>query len=205
MTDKNTTNNSEISTIPAVQVELEKSLREIFGEDIAFIEPHAWKEYGLTIQVSPSKIKSVMTTLKDDNRTHFDMLIDVTCVDWLDQKDERFEIVYQLLSVELSHRLCVKVSLPETAPEIDSVRDLWSTANFLEREVFDMFGVGFKGHGDLRRILMYDEFVGHPLRQDYHILNKQPRIPLRVPELRNTSNDLHRAPLVGMPTKKQRL
>lgn len=205
MTDLNTTNNTSNSSLPTVQVELEKSMREIFGEDIAFVEPHAWKEYGLTIEVQPAKIKSVMASLKEESKTRFDMLIDVTCVDWLDQKDERFEVVYQLLSLDYHHRLCVKVALPEAAPEIDSVRDIWNAANFLEREVFDMFGIVFTGHGDLRRILMYDEFVGHPLRKDYHILNKQPRIPLRVPELRNTSNDLNRAPLVGMPTKKQRL
>ena len=202
MTDVGSTQVSGNLNIPQVQIDLEKNINEIFGGKVTIAPALAWKEYGLCIKVDASQIKEVMTTLRDDAKTTFDMLIDVTCVDWLDQKDNRFEIVYQLLSVNLKHRLCVKVELPEAKPEIDSVRDLWASANFLEREVFDMFGIVFKGHGDLRRILMYDEFVGHPLRKDYPLKGKQPRLELRVPELRNTSADLHRPELVSLPTRR---
>ena len=195
--------------IPKVQVDLEDKVKDLFDSGVSVVEPLAWKEYGLTIEVSSDKFKSVMSTLKEDQATSLDMLIDVTCVDWLDQKEKRFEVVYQLLSTSFLHRLCVKVFLEESKPEIESVRDLWASANFLEREVFDMFGVVFSGHGDLRRILMYDEFVGHPLRKDYPLQGKQPRIPLRIPELRNTSNDLHRSHLVGqqlvnLPTRNKK-
>lgn len=198
-----TTEQKSTVKIPAVQIELEKSLTSIFGNQITCLDPLAWKEYGLTIGVSSSDLKSVMKALKEDARTAFDMLVDVTCVDWLDQKEKRFEIVYQLLSTTKLHRLCVKSFVDEAKSEIDSVRDIWASANFLEREVFDMFGVIFVGHGDLRRILMYDEFVGHPLRKDYPIHGKQPRIELRVPELRNTSYDMHRENLVAMPKKNK--
>lgn len=203
MSEIGTSTNESQNSIPTVQIELENNLKAVLKDQVEFIEPLAWREYGLSIQANTNDLKNVMRVLKEDKHFDMDMLVDVTCVDWLDQKEKRFEIVYQLLSTSKLHRLCVKCSVEESKPEINSVRDLWHSANFLEREVFDMFGVIFIGHGDLRRILMYDEFVGHPLRKDYPIQGKQPRIELRIPELRNTSYDLHRSNLVAMPSKKK--
>jgi NADH-quinone oxidoreductase subunit C len=89
---------------------------------------------------------------------------------------ERFAVVYHLYSVPLKHRLRLEVLVDEADAEVDSVASLWATADWLEREVWDMFGIRFKGHPNLKRILMYDEFVGHPLRKDYPVNKRQPLI-----------------------------
>jgi len=105
-------------------------------------------------------------------------------------------VVYQLLSIPNRSRLTIKVPVSEDSPEVASATSLWSGASFLEREVWDMFGIRFSGHPDLRRILMYEEFVGHPLRKDYPVQGKQPRIPLRGPEVENTARRMIRPDLV---------
>ncbi len=166
------------------------------------LEDHKWKGFGLTYLVPVGAFLEAVQTLKTDSQISLDMLIDVTCVDWLDKKENRFEMVYNFLSLTNNTRLCLKVALSEDKPEIPSLVSLWNSANFLEREVFDMYGIKFGGHPDLRRILMYDEFVGHPLRKDYPLKGKQPRVELRVPELHNSSADLHRETLVSMPTRR---
>jgi NADH-quinone oxidoreductase subunit C len=106
------------------------------------------------------------------------VLLDLTCVDFL-APENRFEMVYHLFSLSRNRRLRIKVSLPGENPVVDSLTGLWKNANWLEREVFDMFGVAFMGHPDLRRILMYDGFQGHPLRKSYPWRKEQPLIPLR--------------------------
>jgi NADH-quinone oxidoreductase subunit C len=88
----------------------------------------------------------------------------------------RFVVVYHFFSFPLKHRLRVEVPLPETDPEVDSLTPLWGGANWLEREVWDMFGIGFRGHPNVKRILMYEEFDGHPLRKDYPVKKRQPLI-----------------------------
>lgn len=108
----------------------------------------------------------------------FTMLLDLTCVDYMSRKP-RFEMVFHLFSLPNNHRLRIKVSLPEEDLWIDSLASIWKNANWLEREVFDMFGVEFRGHPDLRRIFMYDGFQGYPLRKDYPLRRRQPRIRLR--------------------------
>ncbi len=106
------------------------------------------------------------------------MLLDLTCVDHIGQ-EPRFEMVYHLYSLSNKQRLRIKCRLPEKELSIDSLTSIWKNANWLEREVFDLFGVDFKGHPDLRRIFMYDGFEGYPLRKDYPLRKRQPRIPLR--------------------------
>ena len=192
---------SSAEKIPEVQRTLEQNLRSEFGTRIEVLPSHAWTEYGLTIAAKPEHALDVFRALKDSEKFRFNMLMDVTAVDWLDRREPRFDVVYQLLSLSFLTRLTVKVPVGETKPEVPSVRSLWHSANFLEREVWDMYGILFQGHGDLRRILMYDEFVGHPLRKDYPIRGKQPRVPLRIPELRNTSADMHREQLVSLPVR----
>jgi NADH-quinone oxidoreductase subunit C len=105
-------------------------------------------------------------------------LLDLTCVDFL-ASENRFEMVYHIFSLSRNRRLRIKVSLPGDNPVVDSIAGLWKNANWLEREVFDMFGVAFVGHPDLRRILMYEGFEGHPLRKSYPWRKEQPRIPLK--------------------------
>lgn len=88
----------------------------------------------------------------------------------------RFLVVYHIFSLPLKHRLRLEVPVEEIDPEVDSLTSLWASADWLEREVWDMFGIRFRGHPNLKRILMYEEFVGHPLRKDYPVNKRQPLI-----------------------------
>jgi NADH-quinone oxidoreductase subunit C len=191
-------------TLPEVQVRLQSALEAELAGKFQLCQSLRWDEYGLAISIATADVKQIFAILKDGAKFKFNMLVDLTAVDWLDQKENRFEVVYQLLSLTHMHRLCVKVGVSEKSPELESVRPLWDSAWFMEREVFDFFGIKFNGNGDMRRILMYDEFQGYPLRKDYPVRAKQPRIPLRVPELRNTSADMHREQLVALPTRSKK-
>jgi len=106
--------------------------------------------------------------------------MDLSAVDYLGQ-EPRFELVAHLYSLTHNHRLRVKTRVPETDPAVSSLTGLWKAANWLEREVWDMFGIRFSGHPDLRRILLYEGFVGHPLRKDYPVNRRQPLVPERDP------------------------
>jgi NADH-quinone oxidoreductase subunit C len=108
----------------------------------------------------------------------YSVLLDLTCVDF-SAAENRFEMVYHLYSLSRNRRLRIKASLPAGQPVVASLTGLWKNAEWLEREVFDMFGVGFIGHPDLRRILMYEGFEGHPLRKAYPWRKEQPVIPLK--------------------------
>ena len=121
-----------------------------------------------------------LRTLRDHPETCFEQLSDLTAVDYLGCTP-RFEVIYQLYSVSLNHRLRVKVPVPEDDPVVPTASDIWKSANWAEREAWDMFGVRFDGHPDLRRILMYPEFQGHPLRKDYPLNQRQPLVPERDP------------------------
>lgn len=159
----------------SIETALIKLIKEKFPQYI--IATHSFRNDD-TIVIQKDALKQVMTFLKTDKLTQFDMLIDVTAVDHLDS-EQRFEVVYHLLSLPLKQRLRVKVPLTEQETTVDSVTGIWPGANWFEREVFDMFGITFVGHPDLKRILMYNEFKGHPLRKDYPLKKQQPRVPLR--------------------------
>ena len=128
-----------------------------------------------TAIIRPESLTKVVEFLKTDPRLLFDVLVDITAVDYPEKKP-RFSVVYHLLSLPFNRRLRLKVSVDDGKPALDSLTPLWGAANWLEREVWDMFGIQFAGHPDLRRILMYDGFEGHPLRKDYPIRKRQPRI-----------------------------
>lgn len=125
--------------------------------------------------VTSAALRPVMEFLKSDSRTLFNVLLDVTAVDYLG-REPRFEVIYHLLSLPHKQRLRIQVGVPGDKPAVDSLVSLWESANWLEREVFDMFGIDFQGHPDLRRLLLYPEFEGHPLRKDYPIRKRQPLI-----------------------------
>lgn len=108
----------------------------------------------------------------------FTMLLDLTCVDYKGATP-RYEMVYHLFSLTRLLRLRFKAGVAEGDLTVDSLTGLWKNANWLEREVFDMFGIRFNGHPDMRRLFMYDGFEGHPLRKDYPLRKGQPRIKLR--------------------------
>ncbi len=139
-----------------------------------------------TVIITPEALRNLTTALRDEPDFACEILADITVVDYLGHKTPRFEVVYHFLSLKHRHRLRVKVPLTEEACAVDSVADIYPSANWAEREAFDMYGVVFKAHPDLRRILMYEEFQGHPLRKDYPLMGSQPRIPLLEPERPDT-------------------
>ena len=118
---------------------------------------------------------AVMDILK--NQRGFDLLVDVTCVDYLNYRDaaDRFGLVYLLASTVTNERITVRVFLNEPDLNVPSLVPMWEGANWLEREVWDMFGITFAGHPDHRRILMPDEFTAHPLRKDYPLQGRGER------------------------------
>ena len=134
-----------------------------------------------TLVLEAGQWHAVAAFLRDDPRSDMNMLIDLTAVDY-PEREPRFEIVAHFLSLTKGHRLRLKARVGNAqgeAAKIASLADLWGSANWLERECFDMFGVVFEGHGDLRRILLYPEFEGHPLRRDYPATRIQPLVAYR--------------------------
>jgi NADH-quinone oxidoreductase subunit C len=131
------------------------------------------------ILLERSDLGETFRFLKEDRQLDFNLLSDITAVDYWKKKEPRFEIVYELVSLRRKTRLRVRVPVPESDAEVQSLTSLWPGANFLEREVWDLFGIRFSGHPDLRRILLYEEFQGYPLRKDYPVNLWQPRVPER--------------------------
>ncbi len=132
------------------------------------------------IVVPRERLADALRTLREHPALTFEMLSDVTAVDYLG-RTPRFEVVYLLYSLSQNHRLRVKVPVPDDDPVVPTASTVWKSATWAEREVWDLFGIRFDGHPDLRRILMYPEFVGHPLRKDYPLLKRQPLVPERDP------------------------
>jgi NADH-quinone oxidoreductase subunit C len=122
----------------------------------------------LTLVVPAGLLRAVCEFLRSDPELHFDFLADVTAVDH-HPLEPRFEVVYHLRSMKTGSRLRLKAALSGEDPHIESLLDLWPSADMLEREVFDLFGVRFTGHPNLRRLLMPDDWEGHPLRKDYPV------------------------------------
>ena len=112
------------------------------------------------------RIVEICKDLRDDPQLRFNHLADLTAVDYLPKKP-RFEVVYNLYSLEFRQRVRLKVPLEESDLWVDSLAPLWRAADFLEREVYDLFGITFRNHPNLKRIMMADDWEGHPLRKDY--------------------------------------
>jgi NADH-quinone oxidoreductase subunit C len=139
--------------------------------------------------IQRDELVAVATWLRDDPAMAFDAPVFCTCIDRLDwhplhrppteawsEDKPRFEVCYQLRSIAHRHRIRLKVAVPEADPRCPSLAELWSAFNWQERETFDMYGIRFDGHPDLRRIYLYDEFVGYPLRKDYPKEKRQPLV-----------------------------
>lgn len=120
----------------------------------------------ISVRIRPDSIVAVCEFLKDDDEARFNYLSDLTCVHYPMRAETPLEIVYNLYSISRNERVRLKVSLAEGVP-VDTVTGVWPTANWMEREVFDLFGVGFRNHPDLRRILLPPDWEGYPLRKDY--------------------------------------
>jgi NADH-quinone oxidoreductase subunit C len=159
----------------------------LLGDDTAVVEPSRWRE--------------INQFLRSDPRMAFNLFVDLCGVDYPD-REPRFEVVLHLRSLQHGHRIRLKARVGDAdgdGAELPSLVPVWSAANWFERETWDLMGVKFIGHPDLRRILMYDEFVGHPLRKDYPANKTQPLI-----ELRDLPDKLPPfAPDEGMPFGRQ--
>jgi NADH-quinone oxidoreductase subunit C len=131
------------------------------GNEWARIRPDAWA--------------TVARFLRDDPVTQLDTFVDLTCVDRFG-REPRFDVVLHVRSQEKKHRVRLYGGVPEEDPTIETLVPVWIGVDWFEREAFDLYGVRFMGHPDLRRILMYPEFVGHPLRKDYPKEKRQPLI-----------------------------
>ena len=152
---------------------LEK-IKEKFLDDV--YETHEFRG-DLVAVVNKDIIREVMKFLKTDPKLDFNILMDLSAVDYLwQERVPRFDVVYHVYSLARNYRLRVKASVDEKNPVIDSIVSLWPIADWFEREVWDMFGIKFKGHPNLKRIMMYEEFVGHPLRKDYPYNKRQPLV-----------------------------
>ena len=140
-----------------------------------------------TVVIDRDSLDTVCRFLRDDSRCLFEIMLDITAVDGLEMNMKpRFEMVYHFKSLTNASRIRIKVPLEEDDCRIASISPIWKSADWYERECFDMFGIIFEGHPDLRRILMYEEFEGHPLRKDYPIDKQQPLMELKEIEERHT-------------------
>jgi NADH-quinone oxidoreductase subunit C len=119
----------------------------------------------LTLTIAPEEIRGACSTVQSAGYNFFE---DMTAVDW-HPLAPRFQLSYHILSFATKDRLRLRVLLDESDPTVDSIVPIWAGANFYEREVFDLFGIHFVGHPDLRRILLPDDWKGHPLRKDYPV------------------------------------
>ena len=147
-------------------------LIERFGDDI--VATHS--DFGDdTARVKRERIVEICTYLRDDPDLLFGFAMDLTGVDYLGE-EPRFEVVYHLYSLEKKHRVRIKARVPEEDPVIDSVIPVWVGMDWFEREAYDMYGILFRDHPNLKRILMYEAFEGHPLRKDYPKARRQPTV-----------------------------
>jgi NADH-quinone oxidoreductase subunit C len=131
-----------------------------------------------TAVIGRERMLDVFRFLRDDPRCRFNLMVDVTAVDYL-PRVPRFEVVYHLKSLPLGHRLRVKVPVAAAEAGVDSIVSLWVAADWYERECFDMYGIAFQGHPNLKRLLLYEGFEGHPLRKDYPKGLAQPLVEMR--------------------------
>lgn len=130
-----------------------------------------------TITLPPAELIGAVTTLQRDG---YDLLLDITAVDW-PQRKPRFDVVYHFYSTRLHVRVRVKTAVDESDPSVDTLTRMYGSAAFMERECHDMYGIHFRGNADLRPILLYEGFAGHPLRKDYAKEREQPLVRYREP------------------------
>jgi NADH-quinone oxidoreductase subunit C len=151
-------------------LEIAERIKESFHGEVLDVKEFRGQ---VSVIVKKDKILAICGYLREDRDLDFDFLTDLCGMDYLGRKEKRFEVVYHLYSIGHRHRIRLRAEVAEDDPEIDSVTPVWIGANWHEREAFDMYGIAFNGHPDLRRILLPEDWEGHPLRKDY---------PLKGPE-----------------------
>jgi NADH-quinone oxidoreductase subunit C len=159
------------ATYPVPPSELVSALR---GEREGWVSEVVEAFGELTLVVPRGQIEAVCAHLKNAPGFEFDMLVDITGADRGPEEEPRFEVNYHLFSTKRYHRVRLKVLLDQEDTHVPTVTTVWRTANWHERETFDMFGVVFDGHPDLRRILLPDDFQGHALRKDFPLRGYEP-------------------------------
>lgn len=150
-----------------------KKFNQFFPDSIIEIIPN---QHNDTVIVKKEDIFQLLKFLKNDEDLNYDMLMDITVIDYLKhpvKRKERFEIVYILYSFTKFHRVIIKTAVSLKEASVDSVCSLWKSADWAEREAYDMYGIKFNNHPNLKRILNHHEFVGYPLRKDYPIKKRQ--------------------------------
>ena len=149
-----------------------KKLSNQFPDSV--VETHSYRGDDTAV-VKKEDILQICKFLRDDEELLYNFMMDLTAVDYFG-REPRFEVVYHLYSLKYNRRVRIKARVSESDCSIDSIVSLWISADWFEREAFDLYGVIFKGHPELRRILLYEGFEGHPLRKDYPIKKRQPLI-----------------------------
>jgi NADH-quinone oxidoreductase subunit C len=134
-----------------------------------------------TLIVAPESIIDLAKMLRDE--FGFDTFIDVTAVDYFPNTDPRFHLVYNLYSMQYNLRLQIRVPVRSVSPSVKTIETIYSGANWYEREVWDLFGIRFEGHSDLRRIVMPEDWEGHPLRKDYPVGYEEVQFTFNVEEI----------------------
>ncbi len=161
-----------MSLAPAItdleQLKTHPAIAKLLAWNPAAVEGAKFDRDEMTIYIERSALREACVLLRDNQDCPFNFLSDVTCVDWF-PSEPRFEVVYHLLSIPKKERVRLKVRLGSSSPALDSVTPVWPGANYFEREIFDLFGVRFTGHPYLRRLLMPEDWEGHPLRKDYPV------------------------------------
>lgn len=145
-------------------IEIAEKIKEQFPSEVRDIREFRGQ---VSVTVKKGRIKDLMEYLHETPEMGFDYLRDLCGVDYPGRTDGRFEVVYHLYSINHRHMIRVKAIVPEEDCSIESVTDIWKGADWHERECFDLFGIRFNGHPDLRRILLPEDWEGHPLRKDY--------------------------------------
>lgn len=140
----------------------------------SIVETHSYRGDDTAV-IKKEDILEICRFLRDDQELLYNFMMDLTAVDYLG-RDPRFEVVYHLYSLTYNRRFRLKTRVSESDCSVDSIVPIWISANWFEREAYDLYGINFKGHPELRRILLYEEFQGHPLRKDYQIDKRQPLI-----------------------------
>jgi len=150
---------------PALKEKIQKKLADRFGQEFGAIAEYRGE---VTVEVKREQLAEVAAFLRDEADLRFDSMAYMTAVDWLFHKRvPRFDVVYNLYSYTFHHRMRIKAGVPEDDCWSPSLWPVWKSSNFMEREAYDMFGIEFRGHPDLRRILMPEDWEGWPLRKDF--------------------------------------
>lgn len=155
-------------------LEIAEKIKEKFPEEVLEIKEFRGQ---VAVRLKKARIFEICRFLHDEPELFFDYLADLCGVDCLGKKEKRFEVVYHLYSIKHRRGIRLKAEVAEDDPSIDSVVPIWAGVNWHERECFDMFGIVFKGHPDHRRILMPEDWEGHPLRKDYPLQGPQKEWP----------------------------